>query len=121
MFESKPIKRGGKIPFQQQKYSLKLLELLFNKMSSQLSNNNYVMAPASPNPYISRRLNNMNQIQVMKKEREDWTRLYYKMLKGIETLIDVQRMIRDMKKMVEETNTTMTEMEGTILMASINT
>ena len=89
-------------------------------MSSQLSNNNYVMAPASPNPYISRRLNNMNQIQVMKKEREDWTRLYYKMLKGIETMIDVQRMIRDMKKMVEETNTTMTEMEGTILMASIN-
>ena len=78
------------------------------------------MAPASPNPYISRRLNNMNQIQVMKKEREDWTRLYYKMLKGIETMIDVQRMIRDMKKMVEETNTTMTEMEGTILMASIN-
>ena len=62
----------------------------------------------------------MNQIQVMKKEREDWTRLYYKMLKGIETMIDVQRMIRDMKKMVEETNTTMTEMEGTILMASIN-
>ena len=62
----------------------------------------------------------MNQIQVMKKEREDWTRLYYKMLKGIETMIDVQRMIRDMKKMVEETNTTMIEMEGMILMASIN-
>jgi len=41
-------------------------------MSSQLSNNNnYAMAPVSPNPYISRKLNNMDQAQIMKKERED--------------------------------------------------
>jgi len=91
-------------------------------MSSQLFNNNnyYAMAPASPNPYILRKLNNMDQTQVMKKEREDWMRLYYKTLKGIEVMIDVQRMVKDMKKIVEETNTTMTEMERTILMASIN-
>ena len=56
----------------------------------------------------------------MKREREDWTRLYYKTLKGIEAMIDVQRMIKDMKKMAEETSTTVTEMEGTILIASIN-
>ena len=56
----------------------------------------------------------------MKREREDWTRLYYKTLKGIEAMIDVQRMIKDMKKMAEETSTTVTEMEGTILTASIN-
>ena len=35
-------------------------------------------------------------------------------------MIDVQRMVKDLKKMAEETNTTITEMEGTILMASIN-
>ena len=35
-------------------------------------------------------------------------------------MIDVQRMIKDMKKIVEETSTTVTEMEGTILMASVN-
>jgi len=29
-------------------------------------------------------------------------------------------MVKDMKKIAEETNTTMTEMEGTILIASIN-
>jgi len=43
-------------------------------MSSQISNNNnynYNMAPAFPNPYISRKLNNMDQAQVLKKERED--------------------------------------------------
>ena len=56
----------------------------------------------------------------MKREREDWTRLYHKMLKGIEAMIDVQRMIKDMKKIAEETNTTVIEMEGTILIASVN-
>ena len=62
----------------------------------------------------------MDQAQVMKKEREDWMRLYYKTLKGIEAMIDVQRMVKDMKKIAEETNTTMVEMEEMILMASIN-
>ena len=47
-------------------------------------------------------------------------RLYHKTLKGIEAMIDVQRMVKDMKKIAEETNTTMAEMEGMILMASIN-
>ena len=56
----------------------------------------------------------------MKKEREDLMRLYHKILKGIETMIDVQRMMKDMKKIAKETNMTVTEMEGTILMASIN-
>ena len=90
-------------------------------MFFQIANNNtFTMAPTSPNPYVSRKLNNMDQAQVMKRKREDWTRLYYKTLKGIEAMIDVQRMIKDMKKMAEETSTTVTEMEGTILTASIN-
>ena len=90
-------------------------------MFFQIANNNtFTMAPTSPNPYVSRKLNNMDQAQVMKRKREDWTRLYYKTLKGIEAMIDVQRMIKDMKKIAEETSTTVTEMEGTILTASIN-
>jgi len=56
----------------------------------------------------------------MKREREDWTRLYYKTLKRLETMIDVQRMVKDIKKLVEEANTIITEMEGSILTASIN-
>ena len=78
------------------------------------------MAPTSPNSYISRKLNNIDQAQVMKKEREDWTRLYHKTLKGIEAMIDIQRMLKDMKKIAEETSMTVMEMEGTILTASIN-
>ena len=35
-------------------------------------------------------------------------------------MIDVQRIIKDMKKMAEKANTTITEIEGTILTASIN-
>ena len=58
----------------------------------------------------------------MKKEREDWTRLYHKTLRGIEAMIDVQRMMKDMKKIAEETSTMMMEMEmeRTILIVSIN-
>jgi len=62
----------------------------------------------------------MDQAQVMKREREDWTRTYHKMLKGIETIIDVQRMIKDMKKLVGEANIVMTEMKEAILWMSIN-
>ena len=35
-------------------------------------------------------------------------------------MINVQRMLKDMKKIAEEMSTTVTEMEGTILMTSIN-
>ena len=56
----------------------------------------------------------------MKRERENWERLYHKMLKGIETMIDVQRAVKDMKKLAEEAGTTIVEIEGGILMASVN-
>ena len=35
-------------------------------------------------------------------------------------MIDVQRMLKDMKKIAKETSMTVTEMEGIILTASIN-
>lgn len=62
----------------------------------------------------------MDQAQILKKEREDWTRAYHKMLKEIETMIDMQRMLKDIKKIAKEANTTITEVEGSILIASIN-
>ena len=87
-----------------------------------MSNNYYYYetAPVSSNSYISRKLNNMDQAQVMKKEREDWTRLYHKTLKGLEKMIDVQRIVKDMKKIAEEVNIMITEVKGAILIASIN-
>jgi len=56
----------------------------------------------------------------MKREREDWKRMYHKTLKGLEAMINVQRVMKDMKKLAEEASTTVAEMEGTILIASIN-
>ena len=56
----------------------------------------------------------------MKREREDWLRLYHKMLKGLEMMIDIQRWMKDIKKLAEEANTTIMEAEGLILTVSIN-
>ena len=96
-----------------------ILKHLYKQMSFQIANNNtFTIVPTSPNPYGSRKLNNMNQAQVMKKEREDWERTYHKTLKGLEVMIDIQRIMKDMKKLAEETSTTVTEIEGTILTAS---
>ena len=61
----------------------------------------------------------MDQAQVIKREREDWERLYHKTLKGIKAMIDIQRVMKDMRKLAEEAGTTVTEMEGVILTASI--
>ena len=57
---------------------------------------------------------------MMKEERNDWMKLYHKTLKGLEAMIDVQKQVRDMMKIVAETNTTITEMENTTLKASTN-
>ena len=47
-------------------------------------------------------------------------KMYHKMLKGLETMIDMQKQVKDMMKIVVETNTMMMEMEDTILKASVN-
>jgi len=74
----------------------------------------------SPNLYISRRLNNMEEANLFKKECNNWTKIYYKLLQGIETMIDIQKQVQNIIKLVEETNTTIMEMKGTILKASNN-
>jgi len=45
-------------------------------------------------------------------------KLYHKTLQGLEAMIDVQRQVKNIIKIAEETNTTITEMEGVILKAS---
>ena len=48
-------------------------------------------ALTSSNPYITRKLNNINKAKVFKNKQDDWTRLYHKMLKGLEAMINIQR------------------------------
>ena len=57
---------------------------------------------------------------MMKNERNDWMKIYHKTLKELEAMINVQRQIKDMIKRVAETNMMITEMEDSILKASIN-
>ena len=61
-FESKPIKRWGKIPFWQFKENT-----WHSTMAQQ-----FTTTPTSPNPYVSRRLNNMKEANLFKKECNDW-------------------------------------------------
>ena len=89
MFELKLIKRGVKSHFDSKSIHSNYYSYFSTRISSQLNNNNYETASTSSNPYISRKLNNMDQVQVIKKEREDWMRLYHKTLKGIEAMIDI--------------------------------
>ena len=44
-------------------------------MSSQITNNNYMTAPISPNPYITRKLNNMDKARLFKKKHDNVTNL----------------------------------------------
>ena len=62
----------------------------------------------------------MEEARMMKEERNDWTKMYHKMLKGLEAMIDMQRQVRDMMKIAAEMNTTIMEMKDTILKASTN-
>ena len=62
----------------------------------------------------------MDKVRIFKKKRDDWTRLYHKMLKGLEVMIDVQKQVQEMMKIAGETNTTIKKIKETILKASIN-
>ena len=49
---------------------------------------------------------------MMKAERNNWTKIYHKTLKGLEAMIDMQKQIKDMLKIVAETNTVKNEESG---------
>ena len=56
-------------------------------MSSQFTNT-FITVSTSSNPYITRKLNNMDKARIFKK-CNNWTKLYHKMLKGLEVMIYV--------------------------------
>ena len=47
-------------------------------------------------------------------------KIYHKTLKGLKAMINVQKQVKDMMKIAVEVNTTVIEIEGIILEASIN-
>ena len=71
------------------------------------------------NPYITRKINNIDKAKLFKKKCDDWTKLYYKILKGLKAIIDVQKQVQDMMKIAKETNTMITKIKDIILKTSI--
>ena len=61
-------------------------------MSYQITND-YATTPTFSNPYITKKLNNMNKAKLLKEEHNDWSKLYHKILKGLEVIIDIQKQI----------------------------
>ena len=61
----------------------------------------------------------MDEARIFKKKCNDWTKLYYKMLKGLKAMINVQRQVRDIMKIAEETNMMITEIKDTIIIIII--
>jgi len=91
VFKLKPIKRESKIPL----WTVQIIHSNIQmQMSSQNNNNNYATVPISLNSYITRKLNNIDKAKMMKAERDDWTRTYHKMLKGLEAMINMQKQIQ---------------------------
>ena len=78
-------KKGGWNPI----LTVQNIYLNFKEQMSSQTTNNYLTALTSPNPYITRKLNNMDKAQAIKAEWDDWMRLYHKMLKGLEAMIDI--------------------------------
>jgi len=111
-FESKSIKERDKISI--------LTNLKLPKKQISYQTTNYLTVPTFPNLYITRKLNNMDEARMIKDKRNNWTKIYHKMLKGLKAMIDVQRQIKDMVKITAETNMTITEIKDSILKASIN-
>jgi len=111
-------KERNKIPL----WTIQIIHSNFKVQMSQISNsnNNYTTAPTSSNPYITRKLNNIDKAKMIKAERNDWTRTYHKTLKRLEAMIDMQRQVKNIMKIAVETNTIITEIEDTILKTSIN-
>ena len=44
--------------------------------------------PTSPNLYVTKKLNNMDEARLFKSKHNDWSQLYYKILKEIEVMVD---------------------------------
>ena len=60
----------------------------------------------------------MEEARIIKEERNNWTKVYHKILKGLEVIIDIQKQVKDMMKIAEEANIMMMEIEDSILKAS---
>ena len=80
----------------------------------------FTRAPMSSNSYVIYTLNNINLMKTINQNRKDWTKKYYKIIQGIEGMVDIQMQLQNIIKLAEKTNTQIIEIELTILQANNN-
>ena len=80
----------------------------------------FITAPTSPSPYIICIFNNINLVKTINNKKKNQTKKYYKIMQGIERMINVQIQLQNIVKLAEEANTQIAKIESTILQASNN-
>jgi len=59
----------------------------------------------SSNPYIFCTVNNINLIVTLNNERKGKIKKYYKIIRGLETMVDIQLQLQNIVQLAEVTNT----------------
>ena len=75
----------------------------------------FTTTPTTPNPYIACTVNNMNLIMILNKEKKNWTKKYYKIIQGLETMADVQLQLQNIIKLVDTARNQLPDIETTLL------
>jgi len=78
----------------------------------------FTIVPTSPNPYVSCTINNMDLIITLNNEKKDWIRRYYKIIRGLETMANIQLQLQNIIWLAKVADTQLAEVKTTILQAS---
>ena len=82
-FKLKPIKKRGKTLNQH------LKSMPTTRMYIQMAHQ-FTTAPTSPNIYITHTVSNLALINILTNEKKDWMKKYYKIIREIKTIADIQ-------------------------------
>jgi len=65
-----------------------------------------------------RTLNHNNLIITLNNKRKDWIKKYYRIIREIEIMAEIQLQLQNINQLAKVTNTQLAEIEATILQAS---
>jgi len=75
----------------------------------------FTTALTSPNSYIVCTINNMNLIITLNKEKNDWTKEYYKIIWGLKKMADIQLQVQNIVKLADTANNQLAKIETILL------
>jgi len=78
---------------------------------------NFATALPFPNPYVLQIVNNLDLIITLNRKKKDWTKKYYKIIQGLETMVDIQMQIQDLVKLADVVNNQLANIKIILLQA----